>query len=353
VINKIDLPGADVEATKQQIEHALALDPREALLISASRDWASRICSKAVVKRFPPPAGSPETPLRGLIFDSWFDSYRGVVILVRIVEGAIHGRDTRSVVVQSAGLHSRGTGVLTPKPMRVETLQAGEVGYVIANIKRMPTPRIGDTITDDGPPRECPLPGFEEIKHHDFCRSLLRLTTRLRGLRDALEKLRLNDSSFFYEPENSARLGFGFRCGSWGCSTWKSCRSVWNANSNLDLINHRTSVRYRITTKDGQVQEVDSPVKFPAVADILRLRNDHHRADSYRRPVSRSVLKLVEEKRGVQKGFEYVSQRRVLLTYQLPLNEIVLDFYDRLKSRFRVAMLRWIITFPDSRRQTW
>ncbi|PYV08980.1 MAG: elongation factor 4 [Acidobacteria bacterium] len=297
VINKIDLPGAEVEATKEQIEHALALDPSEALLISAKQGTGIDEVLESIVARIPPPRGAPDSPLQALVFDSWFDSYRGVVVLTRVVQGTLCV-GTRIRLWSNGQVYTvEELGVLTPKPVRVESLQAGEVGFAIANIKRVSDTRIGDTITDDERPAAGPLPGFEEIKPMVFAGLYPIEAGEYEPLRDALEKLRLNDSSFFYDPENSVALGFGFRCGFLG------------------------------------LLHIESPAKFPPAGEIARidepiitaliLTQDGHLG---------GILKLLEEKRGVQKGFEYVSPKRVLLTYELPLNEIVLDFYDRLKS---------------------
>ncbi len=333
VINKIDLPGADVEATKQQIEHALALDPSEALLISAKQGTGIDAVLEAVVERVPPPRGTEEAPLRALIFDSWFDAYRGVVVLARVVEGTMNVGTKMRLWANGQVYTVEELGVLTPKPMRVESLRAGEVGFLIANIKRVADTRIGDTLTDDERPAAAPLPGFEETKAMVFA-GLYPVEANAYGmLRDALEKLRLNDASFFYEPENSAALGFGFRCGFLGLLHMEIIQERLEREFNLELITTAPGVRYRVATKDGEVLEVNNPARFPAPTEIARIEEPVIRAliltpDEY----LGGILKLVEEKRGTQKGFEYVSPKRVLLTYELPLNEIVLDFYDRLKS---------------------
>jgi GTP-binding protein LepA len=333
VINKIDLPGAEIEATQQQMEHALALDPREALLISAKQGLGIEEVLEAIVTRIPPPRGTPEAPLQALIFDSWFDSYRGVVVLARVVEGTL-------AVGMNVRLWSNGQvyaveelGVLTPKPVRVEALQAGEVGFVIANIKRISDTRIGDTITEHSRPAAAPLPGFVEIKPMVFAGLYPVDASEYEPLRDALEKLRLNDASFQYEPENSVALGFGFRCGFLGLLHMEIVQERLEREFNLNLITTAPGVRYRLTTKEGPVLEIDNPTKFPAAGEVAKIEEPLITAlilthDEY----LGGILKLVEEKRGTQKGFEYVSPRRVLLTYELPLNEIVLDFYDRLKS---------------------
>jgi GTP-binding protein LepA len=333
VINKIDLPGAEVEATKQQIEHALALDASGALLISAKLGTGVREVLEAIVHRIPPPQGSPEAPLQALVFDSWFDSYRGVVVLTRVVEGTL-AIGTRIRLWSNNQVYTVDElGIRTPKPVRVDALHAGEVGFLIANIKRVADSRIGDTITDDDRPAAEPLPGFEEIKPMVFAGLYPVDASDYELLRDALEKLRLNDASFFFEPESSVALGFGFRCGFLGLLHMEIVQERLEREFNINLITTAPGVLHRVTTKAGEVREVDSPTKFPPAGDIAKIEEPVITAliltnNEY----LGGILALVEEKRGVQKGFEYVSTQRVLLTYELPLNEIVLDFYDRLKS---------------------
>ena len=333
VINKIDLPGADIEGTRQQLEHALALDPDEALLISAKQGTGVEEVLEAVVSRIPPPAGSPQAPLRALIFDSWFDAYRGVVVMVRVVEGTLPVGARVRLWSNQQVYTVEELGVLTPKSLSVDALHAGEVGFMIANIKRIADTRIGDTVTDDARPAAGPLPGFEEIKPMVFAGLYPVDASGYEPLRDAMEKLRLNDSSFFYEPENSVALGFGFRCGFLGLLHMEIVQERLEREFNLDLITTAPSVRYRVTTKDGEILDVHTPTKFPSAGDIAQVEEPIIRAQIFTQDeYLGGVLKLLEEKRGVQKGFEYVSTKRVLLTYELPLNEIVLDFYDRLKS---------------------
>ncbi|HLI30778.1 MAG TPA: translation elongation factor 4 [Terriglobia bacterium] len=333
VINKIDLPGADVEMAKRQMENALALDASQALLISAKQGVGVPEVLEAIVHRIPPPTGSREAPLRALIFDSWYDAYRGVIVLVRVMEGALAAGMTIRLWSNGQVYTVEDLGVLTPKPVHVEQLQAGEVGLVVANIKTVTDTRIGDTIMDHNRPAPEPLPGFEEIKPMVFSGLYPVESSEYEVLRDALEKLRLNDSSFFYEPESSVALGFGFRCGFLGLLHMEIIQERLEREFNLNLITTAPSVRYRVTTKAAQSLWVETPSKFPPAGDIARIEEPVITAliftqDEY----LGGILKLLEEKRGVQKNFEYVSDKRVLLTYELPLNEIVLDFYDRLKS---------------------
>ncbi len=333
VINKIDLPGADVEMAKRQMENALALDASQALLISAKQGVGVPEVLEAIVHRIPPPTGSREAPLRALIFDSWYDAYRGVIVLVRVMEGTLAVGMTIRLWSNDQVYTVEDLGVLTPKPVQVDQLQAGEVGLVVANIKTVTGTRIGDTIMDHARPAPGPLPGFEEIKPMVFSGLYPVESSEYEVLRDALEKLRLNDSSFFYEPESSVALGFGFRCGFLGLLHMEIIQERLEREFNLNLITTAPSVRYRVTTKAAQSLWVETPSKFPPAGDIARIEEPVITAliftqDEY----LGGILKLLEEKRGVQKNFEYVSDKRVLLTYELPLNEIVLDFYDRLKS---------------------
>jgi len=333
VINKIDLQSADVPRAKEMIEQAVGLDTSNALLISAKTGQGVPEVLEAIVQRIPHPRGSPQTPLQALIFDSWFDSYRGVCVLTRVV----HGRMKRG---QKIRLWSNGRvfevetlGILTPKPVEVEDLSAGEVGFLFANIKNVADSKIGDTITDDSRPAIEPLPGFTEIKPMVFAGLYTVDAHEHTQLREALEKLRLNDSSFFFEPESSVALGFGFRCGFLGLLHMEIIQERLEREFALDLITTAPGVRYRITTTDRRVIEVDNPTKWPAQSEIAKIEEPVILATILtNEEYVGAILKLVEEKRGKQKGFEYVAASRVMLTYELPLNEIVLDFYDRLKS---------------------
>ena len=336
VINKIDLPGAEIERTCDQIEHALALDRRETLAISAKQGVGIPEVLQALVERIPPPQGSPEAPLQALIFDSWFDSYRGAIVLTRIVQGRI--RPGQKIRLWSNGQEYKveEIGVHTPKLQRVDCLQAGEVGYLIANIKRIADTKIGDTITSSQTPALEPLPGFEDTKPMVFAGFYPVDASQYELLRDALDKLRLNDSSFFTEPETSAALGFGFRCGFLGLLHREIIQERLEREFGLSLITTSPGVRYRLLTTAGEVLEVDNPAKFPS-PQIIREVQEPILTALILTPVDYlgAILKLAEERRGKQKGFEYISSQRVLLTYELPLNEIVMDFHDRLKSASR------------------
>jgi GTP-binding protein LepA len=333
VINKIDLPSADVVRTQEMIEQAVGIDATDAIPVSAKTGLGVPDILEAIVKRLPPPAGDAEAPLQALIFDSWFDPYRGVVVLARIVHGKL--RKGMKIRLMSNGkvFDVDSLGVLTPKPVEIDELSAGEVGFFIATIKNVADTKVGDTITEDARPAAAPLPGFEDIKSMVFAGLYTVDSHEHTLLRDALEKLRLNDSSFFFEPESSAALGFGFRCGFLGLLHMEIIQERLEREFDLDLITTAPGVRYKITLTGGSVVEVDNPSRWPdpttieAVAEPVItatiLTNEEYVG---------GILKLVEEKRGRQKNFEYVTPTRVMITYELPLNEIVLDFYDRLKS---------------------
>lgn len=333
VINKIDLQSADIPRTKEMIEGAVGLDAADALLISAKTGQGVPDVLEAIVKRVPPPKGHSEHKLQALIFDSWFDPYRGVVVLTRVFEGRL--RKGQKIRLWSNGrvLEVETLGVLRPKPEEIDSLEAGEVGFLFANIKNVADTKIGDTITDEEDPAIEPLPGFEEIKPMVFAGLYTVDAHEHTQLREALEKLRLNDASFFFEPESSAALGFGFRCGFLGLLHMEIIQERLEREFNLDLITTAPGVRYKITRTDGAHVEVDNPSKWPNQSEIATVEEPVIFATILtNEEYVGGILKLVEEKRGKQKSFEYVSSSRVMLQYELPLNEIVLDFYDRLKS---------------------
>jgi GTP-binding protein LepA len=336
VINKIDLPAAEPERIREQIETIIGLDARDAILASAKQGTGIHDILEAIVHLVPPPKGSLDAPLRALIFDSWFDSYRGVIILVRVLDGRL--RLGQKIRLWSNGqvFEVEGLGYQAPKATPCEEVAAGEVGFLSANIKTVSDAKIGDTIVDQENPATEPLPGFEEIKAMVFA-GLYPVESHEHGLlRDALEKLRLNDSAFSFEPENSVALGFGFRCGFLGLLHLEIVQERLEREFDIDLITTAPGVRYRITTTDGTVVEIDNPTKFPDPSEIKQIEEPIIDATVItREEYLGGILKLLEEKRGVQKKFEYVGGGRVLLVYQLPLNEIVLDFYDRLKSASR------------------
>jgi GTP-binding protein LepA len=288
---------------------------------------------EAIIKRLPPPKGSPNAHLQALIFDSWFDPYRGVIVLTRVFQGTLSKGQKIRLWSNGKTFDVETLGVLTPKAVEIDSLTAGEVGFMIANIKNVADTKIGDTITDDARPAIEPLSGFQEIKPMVFAGLYTVEAHEHTQLREALEKLRLNDSSFFFEPESSAALGFGFRCGFLGLLHMEIIQERLEREFNLDLITTAPGVRYRITKTDGELIEIDNPSKWPGTSEIAKVEEPVIVATILtNEEYVGGILKLVEEKRGRQKGFEYVSSSRVMLTYELPLNEIVLDFYDRLKS---------------------
>ena len=336
VINKIDLPSAEPERIREQIEQVIGLDASNAILASAKNGIGIKEVLEAVVHRVPAPKGDPEAPLRALIFDSWFDPYRGVIILTRIVDGTL--RKGQKIRLWSNGKSHEvdGVGYQSPKPVPSDQLTAGEAGFMFANIKTVSDAQIGDTIMDDANPADEPLPGFEEVKPMVFAGLYPVESHEHALLRDALEKLRLNDSAFSFEPESSAALGFGFRCGFLGLLHLDIVQERLEREFQIDLITTAPGVRYRVTTTTGDVIEVNNPQKFPDPSSIGQTEEPIIDATVItREEYIGEILKLLEEKRGVQKKFEYIGTGRVLLLYELPLNEIVLDFYDRLKSASR------------------
>ena len=333
VINKIDLPSAEPERIREQIETVIGLDARDAVLTSAKQGIGVHDILEAIVHLVPPPKGSPDAPLRALIFDSWFDSYRGVIILVRVVDGRLRLKQKIRLWSNGQVFEVEALGYQAPKATPCDELAAGEVGFLSANIKTVSDAKIGDTIVDHEDPAAEPLPGFEEIKPMVFA-GLYPVESHEHGmLRDALEKLRLNDSAFNFEPEHSVALGFGFRCGFLGLLHLEIVQERLEREFDIDLITTAPGVRYRVTTTVGEVIEVTSPTKFPDPSEIKQIEEPIIDATVItREEYLGGILKLLEEKRGVQKKFEYIGGGRVMLTYELPLNEIVLDFYDRLKS---------------------
>ena len=336
VINKIDLPGAQPEEARRQLSDIIGLDGDQALLASAKIGTGVPAILEAIVDRLPPPAGSPDAPLKALIFDSWYDAYRGVVIVVRVIDGVIRPGMKIRLMAQRQDYELLQLGIFTPKAVEVDELGVGEVGFLVANIKNVGDAKIGDTMTEAARPTLEPFPGFKELKPMVFAGLYPVEGHQYPELRDALEKLRLNDASFFYEPETSAALGFGFRCGFLGLLHMEIVQERLEREFNMDLVTTAPGVLYRVTTTDGEVHEIDSPAKLP----------DAGRIDKIEEPVITAmiltpaeyvggILQLCQDKRGVQKSLEYLATDRVLITYELPFNEVVLDFYDRLKTLSR------------------
>ena len=333
VINKIDLPSAEPERIKEQIEQVVGLDASEAILASAKNGIGIEDVLEAVVQRVPPPKGDPEAPLKALIFDSWFDPYRGVIILMRIVEGRIKLGQKIKLMSNGRIYEVENLGYQSPKPIPCNELSAGEAGFLSANIKTVSDAKIGDTITDGVAPAAEPLPGFQEIKPMVFAGLYSVESHEHNLLRDALEKLRLNDSAFNFEPESSVALGFGFRCGFLGLLHLEIVQERLEREFNIDLITTAPGVQYKVKLTNGTWIDVDNPSKWPEPSTIEQV--DEPIIDATvitREEFIGEILKLLEEKRGKQKKFEYIGGGRVLIVYEVPLCEIVLDFYDRLKS---------------------
>ena len=336
VINKIDLPSAQPEEAKRQVEDIIGLDASLAILTSAKEGTGTRDVLEAVVTRFHPPSGDPAAPLKALIFDSWYDAYRGVVIVVRVIDGVLRPKQKIRLMAESLDFEVDGLGVFSPKAVPVQELGVGEVGFIVANIKRVADAKIGDTVTETARPTDAPFPGFKELKPMVFAGMYPVEGHRYTELREALEKLRLNDASFFYEPETSAALGFGFRCGFLGLLHMEIVQERLEREYDMDLVTTAPGVLYRVTTTDGEVQEIDSPAKLPDAGRITKLEEPVITA-MVLTPADHvgAILQLCQDKRGVQKKLEYLKSDRVLITYELPFNEVVLDFYDRLKTMSR------------------
>jgi GTP-binding protein LepA len=333
VINKIDLPGAQPDEARRQISDIIGLDGEHALLASAKQGTGVPEILEAIVHRLPPPAGSPEAPLKALIFDSWYDPYRGVVIVVRVIDGVLKPGMKIRLMAEGQDYESLQVGVFNPKSVEVGELGVGEVGFVVANIKKISDAKIGDTITEAARPTLEPFPGFKELKPMVFAGLYPVEGHEYPELRDALEKLRLNDASFFYEPETSAALGFGFRCGFLGLLHMEIVQERLEREFDMDLVTTAPGVLYRVTTTDGTVEEIDSPAKLPDAGRIKQVEEPVITA-MIMTPAEHvgGILQLCQDKRGVQKKLEYLSADRVLITYELPFNEVVLDFYDKLKT---------------------
>jgi GTP-binding protein LepA len=333
VINKIDLPGAQPEEARRQISDIIGLDGDHAILASAKLGTGVPEILEAIVHRLPPPAGKPDAPLKALIFDSWYDSYRGVVIVIRVIDGSIRPGVKIRLMAQGQDYESLQLGVFSPKPVEVDELGVGEVGFLVANIKNVGDAKIGDTITESARATDQPFPGFKELKPMVFAGLYPVEGHEYPQLRDALEKLRLNDASFFYEPETSAALGFGFRCGFLGLLHMEIVQERLEREFDMDLVTTAPGVLYRVTTTDGVVQEIDSPAKLPDTGRIEKIEEPVITA-MIMTPAEHvgGILQLCQDKRGVQKKLEYTASDRVLITYELPFNEVVLDFYDKLKT---------------------
>jgi GTP-binding protein LepA len=333
VINKIDLPNADPERVRKEIEDVIGLDASNAILASAKEGIGTEEILEGIVRYFSPPRGDPDGPLRALIIDSWFDPYHGAVVMMRIFHGKVRKGMRIRMMYSGRAFEVTRLGIFSPGPLEVAEMQAGDVGFLMAGIKEVAETRIGDTITADDRPAAEPLPGFKPMKPVVFSGLYPTDSGQYQALRDALEKLRLNDSSFTYEPETSQALGFGFRCGFLGLLHMDIVRERLEREFGLSLITTAATVVYRINKTNGETVLIDNPVKLPPEQEIEQIEEPVIQATVHLpQEFLGAVLKLCEEKRGKQQEIRYLGPKRAMLVYELPLNEIVVDFYDRLKS---------------------
>lgn len=331
VINKIDLPGADTERVKTQIEESIGIDSANAILTSAKEGIGIREVLETIVKKVPPPGGNEKNPLKALIFDSWFDNYQGVIVLVRLFDGKVK-RGTKIMLVAAKKVFEViEVGIFTPVKKPVDSLKAGEVGYIIAGIRDVINTKIGDTITEAENPVSEPCAGYKDVKPMVFCGLYPTETSQYETFKNALEKLRLNDYSFNFEPETSVALGFGFRCGFLGLLHMEIVRERLEREFGLELINTAPTTVYRVTKPDGEILFIDNPSKLPLQYENIEEPFVKVTIFLPQKYVGQ-IFELCQEKRGVQKEFNYLGKERVIVIYELPLNEILWDFYDKLKS---------------------
>ena len=335
VLNKIDLPSADPEKAIQEIEDVIGIRAQDALRASAKTGEGVPEILEAVIARIPPPKGDPEARLQALVIDSWFDNYVGVVMLVRMVQGTLRPKDKVLLMSTGAAHLCEQVGVFTPKSQTREELVAGEVGFVVAGVKELREAKVGDTITRSDKPAPAPLPGFKEIKPQVFAGLYPVESNQYEGLREALEKLHLNDASFHYEPEVSQALGFGFRCGFLGLLHMDIVQERLEREYDMQLVTTAPSVVYEVLLRDGSVEQISNPAKLPDPSQIEEIREPVIATTIFvPQEYVGPVMTLCTEKRGTQTNLHY-SARHVVLSYDLPLNEVVLDFFDRLKSLTR------------------
>jgi GTP-binding protein LepA len=331
VINKIDLPSADPARVKEQIEDAVGIDSADAILASAKEGVGTKEILEAIVRKIPPPPGDAQKPLKALIFDSWFDNYQGVIVLVRLFDGRVKAGSKIQLMAVGTSFEVLQVGIFTPKMTPVAELSAGEVGYIIASIKNVADTKIGDTITEVNNPAAEPCPGYKDIKPMVFCGLYPTITHQYENLRDALNKLRLNDSSFTFEPETSLALGFGFRCGFLGLLHMEIIQERLEREFDLSLLSTAPTVVYRVTRSDGSVAYVENPANLPEQYEMIEepfVLTTIFVPKDFIGP----ILDLCQEKRGIQKSFHFIGKDRIKVEYELPLNEILWDFYDKLKS---------------------
>jgi GTP-binding protein LepA len=333
IINKIDLPNADPDRVKTQLREVIGLDSDHAILASAKAGIGTEEILEAIVNMLPPPKGHADEPLKALIVDSWFDSYQGVIVLIRVFAGVVRRGMRIRLMASEKEDEVTGLGVFTPKPYAVDELTAGEVGFLMAGLKQVSDTQVGDTITAAEHPANTPLPGYKEVKPMVFCGLYPADDSSYEGLRDALEKLRLNDSAFTFEPETSLALGFGFRCGFLGLLHMEIVQERLEREFDLTLISTAPTVVYRVSKTDGTIIAVDNPAKLPAPQFVATIEEPYILGTILTPPeFLGAILQLAQEKRGIQRKLHYPEPKIALLTYDFPLNEMVFDFYDRLKS---------------------
>jgi len=332
VLNKIDLPSAEPERVIEEIEEIVGIEADDAVRISAKTGEGIDDVLEMIVAKVPPPKGDPEAPLQALIIDSWFDNYVGVVMLVRVVEGTLKQRDKIQLMSTGAAYQCEQLGVFTPKSVSQPSLSAGEVGFVVAGIKELKAAKVGDTVTLAQKPASAPLPGFKDVKPQVFAGLYPVESNQYEALRDALDKLKLNDASLHYEPEVSQALGFGFRCGFLGLLHMDIVQERLEREYDMDLITTAPTVVYQLLLNDGSTVEIENPSKLPDLSRVAEIREPIITVTILvPQDYVGSVLTLCTEKRGIQKNMQYVG-RQIMLTYDLPMAEVVMDFFDRLKS---------------------
>ncbi|HEX9453379.1 MAG TPA: translation elongation factor 4, partial [Candidatus Binatia bacterium] len=333
VINKIDLPSAEPERVQHEIEDVIGLDASAAIFASAKEGIGTEEILEGIIHHFPPPKGDPDAPLHALIIDCWFDPYHGAVVMMRVFDGVMRKGTKVRMMASGRVFEVLRLGVNAPIPTEIAELRAGEVGFMMAGIKEVAETQIGDTITGDDRPAAEPLAGFKPMKPMVFSGLYPTDSGQYQALREALEKLRLNDSSFTFEPETSLALGFGFRCGFLGLLHMDIIRERLEREFSLSLITTAATVIYRVITSTGETLMIDNPVKFPNEGEVERIEEPVIQATLHLpQEYLGSVLTLCQEKRGTQKEIRYLGPKRAQLIYELPLNEIVVDFYDKLKS---------------------
>jgi GTP-binding protein LepA len=336
VFNKIDLASADVDRARREVEEVIGLSTENAVSASAKTGVGITEILEAVIKHVPHPKGDPEATLRALVIDSWYDSYRGAVVLVRVVDGRMKKGQKVRLMATKTDYELTELGIFNPFETQLEELESGEVGFFSAGIKSVHDTKVGDTITDTRNPTTQPLPGFEEVKPMVFAGIFPTDSDQYGDLRDALDKLHMNDSAFYFEPDNSQALGLGFRCGFLGLLHMEVVQERLEREYKLDLVTTAPSVVYRVHTSDGKIMNVENPSHMPDPGKIDKIEEPYfkvtiHVPDSY----VGAVLKLCEDRRGMQQGIQYASQSRVIITYEMPLAEVLFDFYDKLKSATR------------------